>query len=133
MARPFICVLLVCCLMIIGGCGGSTYLLETPRKFESCMNMGKNVRQQSFDTIWDLLNKMRGWRIDSVNKDQFMIDATVYRGRAFIPMLISVNKQGAVEIIRNPNEPREISLKWGRTLMRWMDNLEARYAQKRCS
>lgn len=95
--------------------------------------MGSSPRQKSFDTIWDVVNRMHGWRIDEVYKKKYTIEATVYRGNAFIPMLITVNKDAAVEIIRDPNVPRDISVKWGGTLKRWLDNLEARYSQKRCS
>jgi len=127
-----ISVFVVLWVLFVGGCGSSSYLLDAPRKFESCTSMGANPRQKSFDTIWDLVNRMHGWRIDEVYKQKYMIEATVYRGNAFIPMMISVNKDAAVEIIRDPNIPREISVKWGATLKRWIDNLEARYSQKRC-
>jgi hypothetical protein len=119
-------------LLFLNGCGSSTYLLDTPRKFESCINVGDNIRQKSFDTIFDIVNRKRGWIINNVNKKEHKIKATVTRGRGSIPMLISVNKQGAVEFIRDPGVEKEISNKWSHTLKRWLDGLEANYSRKRC-
>lgn len=119
-------------LLCLNGCGSSVYLLDSPRSFDTCSHDGDNVRQKSFDTIFDIVARKRGWMVEDVNKKELKIKATVSRGRGSIPMLISVNKQGAVEFIRDPDIKKEISGRWANNLMRWLDGLEANYSHKRC-
>jgi len=117
---------------LLGAGCSSSYLLENPRTFETCMDVGIDAREKSFGTIYELVNRINGWRIDSVDQENYQFRATVSRGRGFIPVLFSAKQNGAVEVLRDPERPKSLSRGWANNLKRWLDRLENHYSQKRC-
>jgi len=122
---------LIVAIAILTGCA-STYLVEQPRVFSPCSGYEGNVRQVSFDAIVSVVSNKRGWSIDSIDKNSLVLTAKVSRRQAWIPMQISVNAKGEVELIRDPNRPKAISGRWANNLKRWLDMLEENYGRRRC-
>lgn len=107
------------------------FLLTEPRVFKACLTDDPGDRELSFDILANILRRQRGWIIERISKQKYALDVRVCRGAYCIPLLVTVEPGGRILWRRDP--AKTISNDWADELKRWLNNIEAGYARRRCA
>lgn len=121
----------IICLLIFFGLSGcaSNYIKNKPVTFAPCESPSADPQIRALGAIIKAIDSRRGWYVLGVDSKQSLVSVEVCRRKNCIPVKMKVLKNGAIEVLRGE---KTISLKWGKTLRKWVMGLEQKYKTCQC-
>ena len=120
---------LVCCSMLFASGCASNYIKNKPVTFTPCDSPAGDPQVRALGAVIKAIDSRRGWYVKGVDSRRFLLSAEVCRRNNCIPVKMKVLKDGAIEVLRGD---KEIGLKWGKTLRKWVMGLEKQYKSCQC-
>ena len=102
---------------------------DKPVTFSPCESPLGDPQVRALGAVIKAIDSRRGWYVLSVNSRQALVSAEACRRKNCIPVKIKVLKDGVIEVLRGE---KSISLKWGKTLRKWVRGLEREYKAYHC-
>ena len=123
--KKIICLLI---LVLLSGCA-SNYIKNKPVTFSPCGSPVGDPQVRALGAVIKAIDSRRGWYVKGVDSKQFLVSTEACRRKNCIPVKMKVLKDGAIEVLRGE---KQIGLKWGKTLRKWVMGLEKQYKACQC-